>query len=166
MLDAGFACYSWWLPPPRRLGAAVEDRHELVIVRGVVPSSAECQKITLVNCSCHWVTTCGSVLAMSYRVDEVCETPLSHRTTKCWSTQQGLACWQAREPREKNQLSRLWHSSGDWYYIHLVIGSSPTWRYNHTTCLFTFLQTSWYKLFSVIRIESLAYYLHSSSWAL
>ena len=49
--------------------------------------------------------TCGSVLAVSYRVDEVCETPLSRRTTKCWSTQRGLACWQAREPREKNRLS-------------------------------------------------------------
>ena len=49
--------------------------------------------------------TCGSVLVVSYRVDEVCETPLSRRTTKCWSTQWGLACWQAREPREKNRLS-------------------------------------------------------------
>ena len=28
-----------------------------VIVRGVVPSLVECQKITLVNCSCHWVTS-------------------------------------------------------------------------------------------------------------
>ena len=33
--------------------------------------------------------TCGSVLAVSYHVDEVCETPLSRRTTKCWSTQRG-----------------------------------------------------------------------------
>jgi hypothetical protein len=30
----GISCYSWWLPPLRRLGAAVEVRHVLVIVRG------------------------------------------------------------------------------------------------------------------------------------
>ena len=49
--------------------------------------------------------TCGYVLAVSNCVDEVRATPLSRRTTKCWSTQQGLACRQAREPWEKNRLS-------------------------------------------------------------
>ena len=45
---------------------------------------------------------------------EVHATPLSRRTTKCWSTQWGLACQQAREPREKNWLSLdLWYSLGD-----------------------------------------------------
>ena len=54
-----------------------------------------------------------------------------------------VACWQAREPREKNRLSlAIWLSPGDWFYIHLVIGSSPTRRYNHPTRSFTFLQTS------------------------
>ena len=43
-----------------------------------------------------WVGSCGIHL-----LDEVYATPLSHRTTKCWSTQQGLACWQACELREK-----------------------------------------------------------------
>jgi hypothetical protein len=28
------SCYSWWLPPPRLLGAAEELWHELVIIRG------------------------------------------------------------------------------------------------------------------------------------
>jgi hypothetical protein len=50
---------------------------------------------------------CGLVLAVSNCVDEVCATPLNRRTTKCWSTQWGLACWQAREPREKNLVSIL-----------------------------------------------------------
>ena len=44
-------------------------------------------------------------LAVSNYVDEVRGTPLSHRTTKCWLTQRGLACRQAREPREKNLVS-------------------------------------------------------------
>jgi hypothetical protein len=30
----GVSCYSWWLPPPRWLGAVVEVRHMLEIVRG------------------------------------------------------------------------------------------------------------------------------------
>ena len=68
--------------------------------------------------------TCGSVLVVSNRVDEVCETPLSRRTTICWSTQWGLACWQAHEPRDKNWLSlALWNSTGEWFSNHLVIGS-------------------------------------------
>ena len=47
-----------------------------------------------------WVGSCDVHL-----LDEVRATPLSLRTTKCWSTQRGLACWQAREPREKNLMS-------------------------------------------------------------
>jgi hypothetical protein len=49
-----------------------------------------------------WVGSCGV-----QRVDEVRATPLSHRTTRCWSTQRGLACRQTREPREKNHVSPL-----------------------------------------------------------
>jgi len=49
------------LPPPKRLGAAEELWHELVIVRGhlpvivrgLVPSPTESRKVTLVKCSCH-----------------------------------------------------------------------------------------------------------------
>ena len=48
-----------------RLGAAEEAWHELVIVRGhlpvivrgLVPFPAESQKVTLVDCPCHWVTS-------------------------------------------------------------------------------------------------------------
>ena len=138
-----------------------------VIMRGLAPSQAMSLKVALVNYSCHWVTSLVGRFLRHLLWWARCVRPISRRTTKCWSTQWGLACWQAREPREKNRLSlAIWYSPGDWFYIHLVIGSSPTRRYNHPTHLFTFLQTSWYKLFSVIRIESLLYYLHSSSWAL
>jgi hypothetical protein len=58
------SCYSWCFPTPRRLGAVEEHWHELVIVRGhlpvivrgLVPSPAKSQKVTLINCLCHWVT--------------------------------------------------------------------------------------------------------------
>jgi hypothetical protein len=49
--------------------------------------------------------TYSYVLAMSNCVDEVRGTPLSYRATRCWSTQWGLACREAREPQEKNCLS-------------------------------------------------------------
>jgi hypothetical protein len=59
------SCYSWWLPSPRWLGTVEEHRHVLVIARGhllvivrsLVPSPAECQKVTLVDWSCHWLTS-------------------------------------------------------------------------------------------------------------
>jgi hypothetical protein len=45
------SCYSWWLSLPRWLGAVKE--HWIAHV----PSPAECWKVTLVDCSCHWVTS-------------------------------------------------------------------------------------------------------------
>jgi hypothetical protein len=61
----GFFYFSWWLLPSRRFGAAEEYQHELVIVRGHLPmivrglvlSPAERRKVTLVDGSCHWVTS-------------------------------------------------------------------------------------------------------------
>jgi hypothetical protein len=125
------SCYSWWLPPPRQLETAEEHWHELVIVRGhlpmiargLVPSLAERQKVTLVDCSCHWVTSLVGRFLRRHLLAR-CVIPISHWTTKCWSTQRGLACRQAREPREKNHESSCdWLSPGDWIGIHIVIGS-------------------------------------------
>ena len=85
-----------------------------VIVRGVVSSPAECRKVTLVNCSSLSYLTCGSVLAVSFHVDEVCETPLSRRTTKCWSTQRGRSALASTLTSGENRLSlAIWHSLGD-----------------------------------------------------
>jgi hypothetical protein len=47
-----------------------------------------------------WVGSCSVHL-----LDEFHATPLSRRTTKCWLTQWGLVCRQARKPREKNLMS-------------------------------------------------------------
>ena len=49
--------------------------------------------------------TCGSVLAVSYCVDEVYETPLSRRTTKCWSTQRGRSVLASTWTSGENRLS-------------------------------------------------------------
>jgi hypothetical protein len=125
------SCYSWWLPPPRRLRAMEENRHELVIVRGhvpvivrdLVPSPAEYRKVTLVDCLCHWVASLvGRFLRHHLLARYV--TLISRRTTKCWSTQQGLAYQQVCEPREKNLGVHCdWNSLGDCIDIHIMIGS-------------------------------------------
>jgi hypothetical protein len=162
--------YSWWLPPPRRLGTARRLWQELVIVLGhlrwsydrccAFPSGAP--KATLVDCSCHWATSlavgsCGALRELG------CGLPFSHRITRCRSTQRGLACWQAREPREKILVFILrlnWLSADDWSSIgYLLIGSLP--RHGGIKIIylsFIFSQTSCNKLFSVISFESLSYH--------
>ena len=106
----GFTCYSWWLPPPRWLGAASIIERRLVIVSGsdrgdYEGSSAFSGREPKDNSSGLLVSlsylTCEYVLMVSNCVDEVRATPLSRRTIKCWSTQRGLACRQARECWEK-----------------------------------------------------------------
>ena len=97
--------------------------HLLVIVRGLVPFPAESQKVTLVYCSYHWVTSLVGRFLWR-QVLARCVIPISHQTTKYWLTQWGLACRQAREPQEKNHVSSCdWLSPDDWIGIHLVIGS-------------------------------------------
>ena len=140
------SCYSWCLPPPRWLEAAEELWHKLVIVhgwlpstrvgdcfwpalvivRGLAPSPAKSQKVALVDCSCHWVTSLvGRFLRCPNCVDEVCATPLSRRTTKCWSTQRGCSVLATTWTSGENWLSlAIWYSPVDWIIIiHLVIGS-------------------------------------------
>jgi hypothetical protein len=89
-----------------------------------------------------WVGSCGV-----QRVDEVRATPLSRRTTKCWSTQRGLACRQAHKSWEKNRLSlAIWYSPSDWLIFILWLVHPSTRRYNHLTLSITFPQTSCNKL--------------------
>ena len=156
---------------PRRLGAARIIERRLLIVSG--SDHGDCEGSCafpggepegnssglLVSLS---YLTCGLVFAVSNCVDEVRATPLSRRTTMCWSTQWGLACRQARKPREKNCVSSCdWISLSDWLAF-ILIGSShlPRW-YNHPTlsCItfFTFLPSV--KLFSVASCESLLVWL-------
>ena len=139
----------------------------LMVVRGFVPSPVEHRKVTLVECSCHWVTSLvGRFLRCPIMWTRFVQHLLATEPPSVGRHNGDVACWQACEPQKKIEcllslaFSR-WldiYSSCDWFI--------PTRRYNHPTHLFTFLQTSWYKLFSVIRIESLLHYLHSSSWAL
>ena len=63
--------------------------HLPVIVRGLIPSSTESRKVTLVDFSCHRVTSLVGRFLRCPSEDEVRATPLSRRTTKCWLTQWG-----------------------------------------------------------------------------
>ena len=110
--------------------------------------------------------TCGS-LAASNCVDEVHATPLSRRTTKCWSTQRGRSVLASTWISGENRLSLAFGILPviDFIFILWLVHPS-TRQYNHPTHSSIFLQTSCGKLFSVIRIESLFCYLSSSSGAL
>jgi len=66
-----------------------------------------------------------------------CGIPINRQTTKCWSTQQGLACRQAREPREKNiGVNIVIGILLVIILIYIVIGSSSTHRYNYILPLY------------------------------
>ena len=140
----------------------------LVIVRGFVPSSAEHRKVTLVDCSCHWVTSLvGRFLRCLIVWTRFVQHLLAAEPPSVGRHNEDVACWQAHEPQEKigcllpfGILSVI-----DFIFILWLVYPS-TWWYNHPTHSFIFLQTSCGKLFSVIRIESLLCYLSSFSGAL
>ena len=75
--------------------------------RGYCVFPSEEQKATLVDCTCHWATSLVARFLRCPSEDQVCATPLSRQTIKCWSTQWELACRQAREPKEKNLCIHL-----------------------------------------------------------
>ena len=139
-----------------------------VIVRGLVHSPAERRKVTLVDCSCHWVTSLvGWFLRCPIVWTRFVQHLLAAEPPSVGRHNGDIACWQAREPREKigcflpfrilpviELVLILW-------LVHFSM-----WRYNHLTYSFTFPQTSYSKLCSVTRIESLICCLSSSSGAL
>ena len=130
-----------------------------MIVMGLAPSSTKSCKVALVNCSCHWVTHLWVGSYGVHLLDEVCATPLSRWTTKCWSTQRGLAWRQAREPREKNLVSNVIGilSVIDWIFI--VIGSFVSCHggiiFLHTLLCLLYLHSCLVKLFSVVSLWEL-----------
>ena len=146
---------SWWL------SVAISGDYEgSCTFPGRAPKGNSCKLLVSLS-----YLTCGSVLAVSYRVDEVCKTPLSRRTTKCWSTQRGRSVLTSTWTSGENRLSLVFGILPVIGYTFILWLVHPLYVGIITLLTFTSLQTSWYKLFSVIRIESLLY-LHSSSWAL
>jgi len=94
---------------------------------------AESRKVTLVDCSCHWPTSFVHRFLRYPIEDEVRATPLSRRTTKCWSTQWGCSVSASTWTPGEKSVSQLCLIGilpvldcsyiGDW--------SSPTWRYKY-----------------------------------
>jgi hypothetical protein len=162
------SCDSWWLPPPRRLRAAIEVWHVFVIVhgwlrwfvRGSCAFLGGAPKTTLVDCSCYWVITlavgsCSALGELGFGL------PISRRTMKWWSTQRGHSMLVSTWTSGKNCVSPLWLiswiSPSDWssYYCDWFI--SRRGGIKITFLLFTFPQTSCNKLFSIVSFESLSY---------
>ena len=138
-----------------------------LIVRGVVPFPAKSQKVTLVNCSCHWVTSLvGRFLRCPILWTRFVQHLLAAEPPSVGRHNGDVACWQACEPREKIDCLLPFGilSVIDFIFILWLVHPSTRW-YNHPTHFFIFLQTSCDKLFSVIRIKSLICYLSLSSGA-
>ena len=111
MFCCGFTCYSWWLPPPRQLGAAriVERRWWLspapivVIVRGSWPFPGGAPKRTLVNCL--WLVWSSSYVG--------CAAPY-------WGF--GEWCQSAREPpSEWIATTRTSLSASKWTSVKIIV---------------------------------------------
>ena len=139
-----------------------------VIVRGFVPSPVEHRKVTLVDCSCHWVISLvGRFLRCPIVWTRFVQQLLATEPPSVGRHNGDIACWQAHEPQEKIGCLLPF---GILQVIDLVfilwLVHSSTRRYNHLTYSFTYPQTSCIKLFSVARIESLLCSLRSSSRAL
>ena len=133
---------------------------------GLSPSGAP--KATLVNCSCHWVTSLvGRFLRCPIVWTGFVQHLLAAEPPSVGRHNGDVACWQAHEPQEKIGCLLPFGILPviDLVFILWLVHSS-TQQYNHLTYSFTFPQTSYIKLFSVARIESLLCRLSSSSGAL
>jgi hypothetical protein len=109
----GNSCYSWWLPPPRRLGAAVEVPHVLVIVRGQLRWLV-CEGLLWFPDGAPNSNSSGLLVSLQLLaigrflwclLEARCVRLISHQTTWCKGIQRGLACRQAREPQDKSCVS-------------------------------------------------------------
>ena len=101
-------------------------------------------KATLVDCSCHWATSLVGRFLWCPSEDEVRATPLSHRTTKCWSTQRGRSVPASTWTSGENRVSPLWLYFGFLPVIglHIIDWFIPSTRwYKDQTFSLTFLQT-------------------------
>ena len=138
------------------------------IVRGFVPSPTECRKVTLLDCLCHWVTSLvGRFLRCPIVWTRFMQHLLAVEPPSVGRHNEDVACWQAREPREKIGCLLPFGILPviELVFIMWLVHSSTRW-YNHLTYSFSFPQTSCNKLFSIARIEILLCSLSSSSGAL
>jgi hypothetical protein len=128
-----FACYSWWLPPPRWLGAAriIERRKMLssapivVIVRGSWSFPSGEPKVTLVDCSwLVWSSSCVDCVSPYWGFRMWCQ--LAREPPSEWITTMRTSLLASKWTSIKNLVSSL---SEDFIGFHcdwlalLVIGS-------------------------------------------
>ena len=129
-----------------------------VIVRGFVPSPMERRKVTLVDCSCHWVTSLvGRFLRCPIVWMRFVQHLLATEPPSVGRHNGDVACWQAREPQEKIGCLLPFGILPviELVFILWLVHSSTRW-YNHLTYSFTYSQTSCCKLFSVASVRALS----------
>ena len=167
---AGFSCYSWWLPPPRRLGAAriVEWRWWLslapilVIVRRSWPFPGGEPKGTLVDCSwLVWSSSCVGCTAPYWGFGMWCQ--LAHEPSSEWITTTRSSLSASKWTSIKKIIVFIIWFRGDWssLILILVIDWFTPWHGGITILLSLLLQYRKLvvKLFSVASCESLLVWL-------
>jgi hypothetical protein len=127
---------------------------------GVLCLPGGAPKATLVNCSCHWVTSLA-VDSYSALGELGFGLPISHRTMKWWSTQWGhsvlASTWTSVEKLCVTFVINYLDFSRWLVFILLwLVYFSTRWYKDHKP-LFYIPQTSCNKLFSVISFENLFY---------
>ena len=110
-------------------------------VRGLVPSPAESQKITLVDCSCHWVNS----LAVRFLRCPIVWTRFMQYLLAIEPPSVGRHNGDQHASKHVNLRRKIlcvlcdWISPGDWIVFILWLVHSSMRRYNHHTHSFTFL---------------------------
>ena len=133
-----------------------------------MPSAVERRKVTLVDCSCHRVTSLvGRFLWCPIVWTRFVQHLLATEPPSVSRHNGDVACCQALEPQEKIGCLLPFGILPviELVFILQLVHFSTRW-YNHLTYSFTYPQTTSSKLFSVARIESLLYSLISYSGAL
>jgi hypothetical protein len=161
--NASLACYSWWLPPPRRLGAARIIERRLVIVFG--SDRGDCEGFLtfprwrakrysnglLVACVIFilcWL--CGTLLRVWHVM------PLTHEPPSEWIATTRTSLLASKWTSVKKILCHLVPRIS-WYSLWLMViilwlAHSSTWRYNlpSLSCIY-FPSVAW--PFSVASFE-------------
>jgi hypothetical protein len=140
-----FACYSWWFPPPRRLGAARIVERRLVIVSGsdrgdcegfLSLSRGRSRKASLVDCSwLVWSLSCVGCAAPGCRFSLWCQ--LACEPLSGWIATTRTSLLASKWTSVKNHyiiFVRGFHwLSCDWLigFIILWLAYTSTRWYNH-----------------------------------
>ena len=162
---AGFACYSWWLLPPRRLGAARIVERRVVILSG--SDRGDCEgfltfpgrerKGTLVDCSwLVWSSSCVDCVAPYWGFGVWSQ--LAREPSSEWIATTKTSLSASKWTSVKNRYVIIWFR-GDWFLFLWLIGSFLDSAVYPSCSISLHYRKLVVKLFSIASRESLLVWL-------